>query len=166
MWKRLITTTLAGSLALTSLSVTPAQAGSDSDKVLRFLAGVATVAIIAKAIDDDKKRDRKRATNKAPVAKEYDRVIRPYDKRGTITPYYGPRGIDNRHTRRWIPGHCERVIATERGHRSVVAAPCLKRAGYRSVHLPDHCKVKVELKHRTIAAWRKRCLTKNGYHFQ
>ena len=64
MRKQLIVTTLAASLALTGIASTPANAnGNDLAKIL---AGVATVAIIGKVINDRNNRKAARAAA-APV---------------------------------------------------------------------------------------------------
>ncbi|MBM7065995.1 hypothetical protein [Actibacterium sp. 188UL27-1] len=138
-------------LTLTSLVPSPVQA-RDRDDVARLVIGAAALAIIAKSIDDKRKRDKKR--EKAKRAKKRSHAQVPV-VRGTPRRHGGHNAIAT------IPGSCERIIDTRNGPRRFFGRPCLDRTGF-SGRLPQTCLRTLDLPRRTVAAYGKRCLLNRG----
>ena len=150
MTKRIIATALAASLALTSLSTTPARA--DAGEIARFAVGAGVLLLLGNAIAQNN-----RNSNRAPVTRRYEdpapHVVhrdadRPrYEKRRKFVPssclrenrwdngprrFFGQRCLSNnmRNFDR-LPNQCRTVIWTDRGRRSVFAARCLRKNGWK-----------------------------------
>ncbi len=150
---------LAGSLAI------PAPAAADSDDFARALAGIAAIAIIAKAIDN--RRDRKRSstysTGNLGSYEHYD-GRRTID--GTIHRY------DNRHGRKArrgfkkhaLPRNCLRVVETSRGDRLAYGARCVNRNFKFASKLPDRCETAVRTRRGFRTVYGARCLRRDGWN--
>ena len=157
---------LSGLTALSlSLSPLPAAAAPDGDDILRTLAGLAVLGIIANEVND---RDRKR-TKTSATTKVHD----PYR---SIEGHRSPRVIEGqirRHNsnngrahglrRARLPDQCLRVVATSRGDRLVYGQRCLTRNYVHAQRLPDRCRVTVRTENRTSAAYGARCLARDGW---
>ena len=68
--KKVFTTLIAGSIAIAGMTATPARA--ESEDVAKVIAGIAALAIIAKALDDDHRGNVHR-TRPYPDRDHYDR---------------------------------------------------------------------------------------------
>lgn len=95
MSRKFIAAILAGSIAITGLSFTPAQA-SDRD-IVRFLAGATALVIIGKAISDD----RNRRHEPQIVTRSHSRNEGYYSNRRPRPDYFSPDY--NRHNTRPDP---------------------------------------------------------------
>lgn len=154
---------------LTAISLTlaplPAAAGPDGEDVLKALAGLAVLGIIAHEIND---RDRKRKA-RAPSARAYD----PYR---SIEGHRSPRVIEGEIRRPGahkdrvkgvrrarLPDQCLRIVDTSRGDRLVYGRRCLSRNYIYAEQLPDRCRVTVRTQNRTRAAYGARCLARDGW---
>ncbi|MFT4784068.1 MAG: hypothetical protein ACI9IV_001811 [Paracoccaceae bacterium] len=149
MFKMFTASALCAALALTSTTST-AQAQSSQDDLARLLFGVAALAIIAKSIDS--KKDSNRSYRQAPVV-----TPRHYNNRDTRQ--------NTRKNTSSVPASCERNVRTDRGTRTVFSVPCLNRAGVQA-RLPQKCLVDLQQRNRTVDAYAKRCLIRNGVRIQ
>ena len=148
---------LAGSLAM------PAPAHADTSDVARALAGIAAIALIAKAIDD--RRDRKRSSGITA------------GNLGSYEQYDGRRVIDgtirrhDRHLRRGghgikkhpLPQACLRVIETSRGDRLAYGARCVNRNFRFASRLPERCETVVRTPRGFRTVYGARCLRRDGW---
>ncbi len=155
---------------LTALSLTlaplPAAAAPDGEDVLKTLAGLAVLGIIANELND---RDRKRTTRRSSSTRVYD----PYR---SIEGHRSPRVIEgeirrpggnkgNKHGVRKarLPDRCLRIVETSRGDRLVYGQRCLSRNYKHARHLPDRCRVTVRTENRIRPAYGARCLARDGW---
>lgn len=148
MRKGFIATILAIALAVTGASTI--QARADADDVAGALLGLAIIAGIAAAIDDDDDKGR---------------VERRYHDSDDYRPYSHRDDYRDRHYRRHakvLPVRCQRTFETRRGERIGFARRCLNRHA-EHLELPRHCLREA----RTDRGWRqfygKRCLIRDGY---
>lgn len=150
MTKTLFSMLLAGTIALTSITV-PSQARADTDDVAKAVAALIALGLIAKAIDDN--NDRKRARKTQPE------VITRAPK-----PHHGNR-YGHRRSAKEIPWRCVFNLETaERGYRNVVGPRCLRRHAPQVV-LPQACRVTAYTRHGWRPAYGRGCLKRRGYTF-
>ncbi|RYG91096.1 hypothetical protein EU803_08325 [Loktanella sp. IMCC34160] len=139
MKKPLIALLLSATIAWTGAAPTAVQAGDDED-LLRILLGIATVAIIADAVND--RRNQSQPANNGQnwnhhVIPSRQRVL-PAEcvvevdvRRGRDITMLGRRCMERNY--RWanrLPEQCELTVETRRHDRSGYSIPCLRRAGY------------------------------------
>ena len=148
---RLFTTGLAAAVALTGFATAPAHA--DSRDVARALAGVAAVAIIAKAIDNNKKKDRDRLTS------------RNYNNYNYNDGYYGQaRPLPARVARKALPQSCVMRAEDRRGRDvRVLDRRCLDSNFRYASSLPRSCAVDIRTNRGKRAAYDANCLSRQGY---
>ncbi len=147
MPKGFIATVLAIALAITGASAIPARA--DAEDVFGALIGLAIIAGIAAAIDDD---DEQAQTNhRRPDRHQY------HDRR------------HQRHHARALPQRCERVFNTRRGAQVGYGRNCINRHAGR-LELPRNCLREGRAAGAAPAArsgrrifYGKRCLRREGY---
>lgn len=150
--RRRFVATLAGAavaLGLMTAAAVPARA-SDGEDLAKALAAIAAVAIIAKALDNE--RDRKRgAASPEPVQ---------HPGWG-----HGPGGRPgpgwDRGARR-LPAECAIEVEGRRRSHVVYAEPCLRRAGVEG-RLPRHCAEDVRVRGRHVAVFPEGCLLDAGF---
>ncbi|MGG7646214.1 hypothetical protein ACQ5SP_15485 [Rhodovulum sp. YNF3179] len=137
----------AGAVALAGLTATAAPARADGEDIAKALAGVATIFIIGKAIEQAKDDRRDKAKKPARKARHHgggDRqCLRQIRRHGEWVSYYdrkclkrqdrhrdraGYRGRD-RHADRY-PRTCQRKRWTRHGWESYYAQRCLRRHGF------------------------------------
>lgn len=142
MTKKLMATVLAASLAMTSISATPALA-KPSDGV-RILQGLAALYIISRVID--KNNDQPRTEVTSTGRHERPQGHRTRDHRNSVdlprrclktfhtgrgeTRAYGARCVRNNAPYLSLPRQCKRQISTDRGRRTVFTKRCLREHGY------------------------------------
>lgn len=165
MHRRLISTVLAASLAVTSLT-TPAQAG-DRDTA-RALAAIAGIAVLGAIIND--RNDRKRAQSQTVTRSQ------PY-KRNDVFTHIEPRRIDrhvqprriDRHShprranRKLLPGQCLRSLHTRQGKVRMFGARCLHNRFTHANRLPSECGIRVRTNQGARRGYEARCLRNHGY---
>ncbi len=150
------------SLALAPL---PAAAAPDGEDVLKALAGLAVLGIIANEIND---RDRKRKA-RAQSSRVYDpyRSIEGHRSPRVIEGDIRRSGRDHGHKhgvrRARLPDQCLRIVETSRGDRLVYGQRCLSRNYVHARHLPDRCRVTVRTQNRIRPAYGARCLARDGW---
>lgn len=152
MKKGFIATVLAIALAITGVSTV--QARADTEDVIGVLLGLAIVAGVASALDDDDKRvDRHRDgyySNNDRYAHRYDYRERDHRYRSRV---------------RAALRNCEREFRTRRGTQLGYGQRCLERRLNR-VDLPDRCLREGRINHRWRSFYAKRCLHNEGLHRQ
>lgn len=156
MHRTFITTVLAAAIAITGLGVAPAQAG-DKD-LARFLVGVATIGIIAAAIEDGKRHDNGHVTRQ-------DHYTPPVVHAPQRPPVHvAPRPLPDRARIAALPTRCLQTVTDRRGARQVYAAGCLQRNDIRVNALPDRCALAViGPKGGQRNAFDAQCLANYGY---
>ena len=141
MTRTLIATFLAATMAVTSLSATPARA-ADSGEIGRFLLGAGTLFIIGSAL-----------SNRNKHRPEVHRV-HPHPHRD-----YRPRVH-----RKFVPGACFRRFETRHGVIRGFGVRCLRSNMHNFHALPGGCRVRVYVpnigKHNI---YRASCLRNNGW---
>jgi hypothetical protein len=140
MSKKLIAMMLSASLALTSVTVTPARADDDVGKVL---AGIAALLVIGAAVNKNKHR------------KENQNVTRHVQPNT-----WAPAPKHRRHVKK-APQRCLRNQWTHRGNREVYGARCMKR--HANAQPPNRCLRHAEVNQGPRRFYTKRCLRKNGW---
>lgn len=165
---RLIGTFTAFAIALTTVSATPAHAGTDRDnRNARVLAAILGIAIAGKIIHDNKKdRDKKevRKSDRSTHKQTHQRV-RPHNQRiyGESNRNVQPRPLPRRVDRKLLPQNCFRSFSTRRGQVHMFGRRCLER-NYRFVkNLPRNCAQRVRTDGGVRAGFEARCLRRNGY---
>lgn len=157
---------LSGITALSlSLAPLPSVAGPDGEDVLKTLAGLAVLGIVANEIQDRKKK--RKAT--APAANVYDpyRSIERHDQGrvidGTLRPRHDNRGPNRGVRGARLPDQCLRILETDRGERLVYGQRCLTRNYIYADQLPDRCRLTVRTEHRDRRVYGARCLARDGW---
>jgi hypothetical protein len=164
MFKPLSALVLAATVAFTTVAPTQVNAASRDDQLAQILFGAAALAILAKTIDNKKKRERSRQTTHSSHS-PHSQVITP--RSNVITPAHPPvvqgtpQRTQKRHHIRSVTRNCQRTINTDKGQRHFFAVPCLNRAGHAQ-NLPQNCLRRLQLPNRTVNAYGRRCLTRSG----
>lgn len=159
---KILTATIAG-LAIAGSLFTPAAARADGDDIAKAIAGIAAVAIIARAIDRRNDRDnlttigsrRLGSVDRYDGRRGTDRTIHRYDRRG---PKAG-RGY-KKHP---LPRACLRVFETRRGDRLAYGARCVNRNYKFASRLPERCETVLRTRRGFRTVYGSRCLRRNGW---
>lgn len=168
MFKHFSALVLAATVAFTTVAPTQASAANRDEQLAQILFGAAALAILAKTIDNKKKRERSRQTTHSSHA-PHTQIITPHHapQSKVITPAHPPvvqgtpQRSKKRHHTRSVPRNCQRTINTDRGQRHFFGVPCLNRAGHAQ-NLPQNCLRRLQLPNRTVNAYGRRCLTRAG----
>mgnify|MGYP001628061978 CR=1 FL=1 len=168
MSRKFISLVLAASLSLTAFGATTAQAGDK--EVFRFIAGAATVAIIANALNDNNRgrhqpqvvtRNGHHGSNYGgyqPHNNPRPQVIVP--NRGQVTP----RPLPNRVRNQVLPSQCTLTARTRHGTRAYMGDKCLNKNNIRLSALPGQCRTNLAgPRGGTWGAWDVKCMTNLGY---
>lgn len=159
-------------LALGGAMLLPVPARADGEDIAKAIAGIAAVAIIAKAIDD--RKDRKsaettvssttRAGRFGSIEQDY-----PYDGRriieGTVRPYddrHGPKA-GRGYKKLPLPESCLRWVDTGRGDRLAYESRCLDRRYKFASKLPEQCETAVRTSRGFREVYGARCLRRDGW---
>ncbi len=139
-------TILATVIALTTATAAPAIASPDRDDVARILLGLAAAGIIAKALENERDREREEARR----AREREEARREQDRRH----------------RRALPARCEFEVHTSRGWRNVFGKRCLRNEGVRVNRLPERCEFRARTHRGDRNVFGARCLAREGYRVE
>jgi len=158
-----LTATIA-SLAIAGSLIAPAPARADSAEFARALAGIAAIAIIAKAIDRRNDRD-----NLTTIGSRRLGSVEQFDGRRVIDGRI--RQLDNRHgpkarrgyKKHALPRTCLRVVDTSRGDRLAYGARCVNRNFRFASKLPGSCETVVRTRRGFRTVYGARCLRRNGW---
>ncbi|SDJ02239.1 hypothetical protein [Lutimaribacter saemankumensis] len=154
MSRRFIATILAGAIAVTGFTSAPARA--DGSDLAKAIAGIAALAIIAKAIDDDRKeKPRNHAPAKVHPGKPKHKTYGYHDR--------APRPLPQRVARKQLPGNCMVRVETRRGVQNAFSQRCLQNNYRHANRLPQSCQMPSRGRgpHRTF--YDARCLRSYGY---
>lgn len=155
--KTLFAPVLAGSLALGSIT---APASADPEDTVRAIAGIAALALIVGAINDNDNNNRKNTTVARHNHNTYTTNNRIY---GTVTnaPNWTSTSAAKR---RVLPERCIRTVRTNNGLRTVYGNRCLQRNFNFANFLPENCKVRIRTgENRIRSAYATRCLRRDGW---
>ncbi len=159
--KHLIAITLSAALALAPAAA-PAQtrdrALDRDDRIAAILFGLATLAIIGKAIEDrDDRRDRANRTDRADSQWHRPRDLdRPGDR-------WHRDGLDIPANRRVLPGECLRRVETRHGPVRFFARRCLNRNYRYADRLPARCEMTVRTDRGVRHGYHPACLRQSGF---
>tara|TARA_R110002049_G_scaffold44333_5_gene130041 strand:- start:91967 stop:92476 length:510 start_codon:yes stop_codon:yes gene_type:complete len=164
MYRKVIATIAAASIALTALGSVPAYAG-DKD-VARALAAILGVAVVGKIIHDKKKdREREEAAARERHIPVYEapRRHRPY-----VDPRPAPRRVDpkplpRRVDRKLLPANCFRSFDTRRGKVQMFGQRCLENNYRYADRLPSFCAQRIQTNRGLRHGYDARCLRDAGY---
>ncbi|MEK6217479.1 MAG: hypothetical protein N2B03_09735 [Boseongicola sp.] len=160
---KILTATIAV-LAIAGSLVAPAPARADGDDIAKAIAGIAAIAIIAKALDRRKDRD-----NLTTIGSRRLGSVERYDGRrtidGTIRRYDNKRGPKARrgYKKHALPRSCLRVVDTSRGDRLVYGARCVNRNFKFASKLPERCETAVRTGRGYRTVYGARCLRRDGW---
>ena len=167
---RRLTLWLAAALVALTAALTPAAPAraQDTDDIVRFLLGVAAIAVIVRAIDDNHTPSYIAPTVLPGSCLEVVRV------RGRLIEAYNARCL-RRAGYRGLPDHCLATYQTNRGERRGYVSNCLYRAGY-SAHgggfdrdpprsrLPSRCEINYRVGGDRSLGYDALCLRNAGFH--
>jgi len=152
--KKVFTTLIAGSIAIAGMTATPARA--ESEDVAKVIAGIAALAIIAKALDDDHRGNVHR-TRPYPDRDHYDRKHHERYKPHPV------RKHRPHHARKILPSKCVRRHETHRGRVVFLGRHCLKNNYRHFSRLPNACRVKTHTYKGMRYGFQISCLRNRGY---
>ena len=143
MSKKFLAMMLSVSLALTSVTVTPARADDDVGKVIAGLAALLAIGVVV---------------NKNKHRRENQRVTRQ-----NHTDTWAPERKSRRHVKhvKKAPQRCLRNQWTHRGNREVYGARCMQR--HANAQLPNRCLRHADVNQGPRRFYTKRCLRKTGW---
>jgi len=142
-------------LSLTLAAAAPAHAnGLDRENVGKLLLGLATVAAIGIAIENNREDDR-RTTTVTPAQRVNDRT---YNWADLNRPRQ--RGHDRRAD---LPRDCLRDVETRFGTQRLLGRRCLQRNYAQFDRLPNRCAVRVFSDNGPRNGFDARCLREQGY---
>jgi hypothetical protein len=151
MHRKFIAAVAAAALAITGLSAVPARA--DVNDTAKIIAGIAALALIAKAIEDsnDRKAARQQRYTHRPVQQHY------------YQPGLKPRPLPHQVARPGLPDHCLFTAQTAQGPAHVFGARCLQRNYVQANTLPEACAQQAWTDRGQRWVYNAACLRNQGY---
>ncbi len=151
-FKSLTTVAAAATIALTSLTATPAAALSEKDRnALGIVLGIGTMALIIDGIEKDKKQVRR-------TERYEERYQDRYQDR-----WDDDRREARRDARYTVPARCVTRVETRGRIREVISGRCMERNASR-VNLPQACAFDIRTDHnRREEVFGRNCLESHGY---
>ncbi len=145
-------------LSLTLAMATPVTAqGLDREDVGKLLIGLAAVAVIGAAIEEN--RDRRSADRSTPA---HDTTQRNGINRNNNWSDLNHQN-QSHNARRTVPYECLRTVETRFGEQRLFGRRCLER-NYRHVNrLPDRCAVQLYTSRGPVRGYDPLCLREQGY---
>lgn len=163
MSRKFISLVLAAAVAVTGLAAAPARA--DEKDFARALAGIAALAIIAKALDEKSDRDRARrddAYRQRETIPRDNHVGRGYGY-GHRDDRLHPRPLPDRVSRKTLPGQCLFSVNTRKGERYVFGKRCLNHSYAHAHQLPRSCETRLRGEGKGRDVYSAGCLREHGY---
>lgn len=187
--KRRFVATLAATataLGLMTAAALPARAETDGADVAKWIAGLAVLAIIADAVEDDRKKSARPAPVPQPVPDWHDVNRHPVPPQ----PYHPPHGNAWGHHKpvppvahpHWphrppvvapvkppvrvepqLPRICRVNVQGIRGETRAYAENCLRAQGFWDP-LPQHCATPVQIKGRWDRVYGANCMADLGVY--
>lgn len=149
-FQTMITPVVIAALAVTGLSAAPAKA--ENSDLAKLLIGLGAVAVIASAIDKNKK------ANAATVTTS---------RNGQVYDTHDWQRRDDRPSYRMshaLPANCLRTYDARHGTRELFSGSCLDRVNYRLAELPRACGIPVvERNRKRDTAYAPQCLARYGF---
>jgi hypothetical protein len=175
MHRKLISTVLAATLAMTSFTA-PAQAGDrDTARALAAIAGIAVLGAIINDRNDRKRSQHQSITRQQPYKhndiirraepRYTDRYVQPRKPRHidrTVRPLQ-PKPLPHRVARKLLPGECLRSLRTRQGKVRMFGARCLQNNFSYANRLPAECGIRVRTNNGPRRGYEARCLRGYGY---
>lgn len=156
MFKPIIAGITAVSLMLASAAPLQAQ-GLDRDDVGKLLLGLAAVAVIGTAIDQNRNREQERSAQ-----------VHETPQWGGINRNNGWSDLNRQHrntqnNRNVLPHACLRTVETRFGNQRMFGRRCLER-NYRHVNrLPERCAVQIYTSNGPRRGFDPLCLREQGF---
>ncbi len=147
-------------LSLTLATATPVQAqGMNRDDVGKLLIGLAAVAVIGAAIEQNRDRPRDHSTQ-VHDRHQWNGINRNNNNNWSNL---NRRAENNRDNRRTLPRACLRSVETRFGTQRMFGKRCLEN-NYRHVNnLPGRCAVRVYTNNGPRRGFDPLCLREQGY---
>lgn len=158
MFKPLIAGITALSLTLATTTPTYAQ-GMDREDVGKLLFGLAAVAVIGAAIDQN--RDRNRSRNRSTPAHETPQLNGINRNPGWSD--LGRQHQTNSSGRRALPHACLRSVETRFGTQRMFGKRCLENNYRHASRLPERCAVRVYTNDGPRRGFDPLCLREQGF---
>ncbi|MEO1789968.1 MAG: hypothetical protein AAFR34_09705 [Pseudomonadota bacterium] len=152
MRRHILAPALALAIALGVAAPRPAQA-ENGEAIVGVIVGVAALALIAKAIEDNREEEKAR-TQRATRFHATPNVTRQH-RHGHQSRIYNRARI--------LPDQCFRTIETRSGVRQVFGQRCLQRNGVNTARLPGACAYQVRTQRGIRTVYAGRCLRQNGW---
>ncbi|EBA13944.1 hypothetical protein [Roseobacter sp. CCS2] len=145
-------------LSLTLATTTPLHAqGMNRDDVGKLIFGLAAIAVIGAAIDQNRDRDRDRRTQVHQTPQWNDA------HRNNTWSDLNREHQNTQNSRRALPHACLRTVETRFGHQGLFGKQCLER-NYRHVNrLPDRCAVRIYTNDGPRRGFDPLCLREQGF---
>ena len=153
--RRFVGAVASAAIALAGMTATALPARADNNDLARALAAIAALAIIAKAIDNnrDKGNDEPNDWDNGGHGPRPPPVYNP--PRPHPVPVPQP-------ARNVLPRECA-IELIDRGRRAVwYSRPCLQENGLRA-DLPRRCAAEVRIRGRDVTVYRQGCLVDAGF---
>lgn len=174
MTRTLTASVLAVSIAFGGMTAAPAQAGSNKD-IGRLIVGVAAIALIAKAVEENNRRRRVVASTRTaplhyhapkppihiPHAPKPQPVYLPVYQRPVHQPpvYLPPVAFKG-----FLPSECQFDVRRGEKSRSVYSKLCLSELMVRAELVPEVCEDRVTTSNgRRTQVYDSICLLERGY---
>ena len=160
MFKPLIAGITAISLTLATTTPLHAQ-GMDRDDVGKLLFGLAAIAVIGKAIEQNRERDRDRDRNRSTQ-------VHQTPQSGGINRNNSWSDLNREHQttnngRRALPHACLRTVETRFGNQRLFGQRCLERNYCHVNRLPERCAVRVYTNDGPRRGFDPLCLREQGF---
>ena len=156
MFKPLIAGIAALSLTFTTATPTYAQ-GLDREDVGKLLIGLAAVAVIGAAIEENRDRNRDRSTP-AHDTPNWNGINRNGGWSGLADNHDA-----NVSSRRLLPHECLRRVETRYGPQRIFGKRCLDNNYRHASRLPDRCAVRVYTNNGPRRGFDPQCLREQGF---
>ncbi len=147
-------------ISLTFASAAPAQAqGVSRDDVGKLLFGLAAIAVIGTAIDQNRSRERS-ATRSTPV---HDTPQWRDINRNNSWSDLNRRHQNTQNNRRTLPHACLRTVQTRFGDQRMFGKQCLENNYRHASRLPTRCAVRVYTNDGPRRGFDPLCLREQGF---
>lgn len=149
MHRKFIFIIVSAAIAIAGFS---APVRADSGDIAKVFAGIAALALIGKALEDDK--DQKTVTRHTYHTHTYNTP-----RSQTIRP----KPVPQRFSRYDLPGQCLRSYAVNRQHVRLFGAGCLRNNYGYSHALPYACQFQFSNRTGSHTGYEPKCLRERGY---
>ncbi|MEM9551936.1 MAG: hypothetical protein AAGA05_12220 [Pseudomonadota bacterium] len=151
MHRKFIALIVSTAIAITAFGTAPARA--QGEDVAKIIAGLAALALIARAVekandDDDDRSDRHVTHN------HYN-----YKRRSTPNPRPLPKAVSNR----VLPAECLRRVDNRSGRYRILGRECISNRWGNPDRLPSACAARISTSDGLRRGYRPQCLRNHGY---